>query len=141
MTQPPPPQGLYVAAKRHGDLIFVSGMTPRRDGELLYSGKVDGETELAGLKAPVTLAMENALAAARGQLGPTEVLCGALSLTVYVNAAPTYTEHSKVADFASSYLADQFGGVVPSRAAIGVTSLPGNAPVEIGAIFSVQQHG
>ena len=36
----PVPQGKYVPAKRHGDLVFLSGMTPRRNGVLTMSGKV-----------------------------------------------------------------------------------------------------
>lgn len=135
----PPPQGLYVPAKRHGDLIFVSGMTPRRDGRLVYSGKVHSETELDSLRAATELATHNVLLAAGSQLATGEALAGTLSLTVYVNADPSYTAHSRVADFASAYLANQFGGEVPSRAAIGVASLPAGAPIEVCAVFSVRR--
>ncbi len=36
-----------------------------------------------------------------------------------------------MADGASSVLAASFGGQVPARAAVGVSSLPGGAPVEV----------
>jgi hypothetical protein len=36
-----------------------------------------------------------------------------------------------VADGASSVLSATFGGQVPARAAVGVCSLPGGAPVEV----------
>jgi enamine deaminase RidA (YjgF/YER057c/UK114 family) len=133
----PPPQGLYLPAKRHGDLIFVSGMTPRQEGVLMFTGKVDAASDMDRLRAATELATQNSLSAARAQLEPGEALAGPISLTVYVNADPSYTAHSKVADFASAHLSSQFEGDIPSRAAIGVASLPGDAPVEISAIFSV----
>ena len=36
----PIPQGKYLPAVRHADLIYTSGMTPRKTGNLLYSGKI-----------------------------------------------------------------------------------------------------
>lgn len=133
----PPPQGLYLPAKRHGDLIFVSGMTPRQEGILMFTGKVDAGSDMDRLRAATEMATQNSLSAARAQLEPGEALNSPISLTVYVNADPSYTAHSKVADFASALLASQFGGDIPSRAAIGVASLPGDAPVEVSTIFSV----
>lgn len=40
MSQNPIPQGKYKPAVRHGDLIFTAGMTPRKNGVLLMSGKI-----------------------------------------------------------------------------------------------------
>ncbi len=39
----PVPQGKYLTAVRHADLIFTSGMTPRKAGILIYSGKPEPE--------------------------------------------------------------------------------------------------
>ena len=35
----PIPQGKYLPAVRHAELIYTSGMTPRKAGNLLYSAK------------------------------------------------------------------------------------------------------
>ena len=40
-TKAPVPQGKYVPATRGGSLIFTAGMTPRKDGVLQFSGKVE----------------------------------------------------------------------------------------------------
>lgn len=40
MSQNPIPQGKYKPAVRHGGLIFTAGMTPRKNGVLLMSGKI-----------------------------------------------------------------------------------------------------
>jgi enamine deaminase RidA (YjgF/YER057c/UK114 family) len=128
-------QGLYLPAKRHGDLIFVSGQTPRKNGVLLHAGNVmlDAPDEI--YRALVELAADNALQAAGTQLAIGERIASALSLTVYVNAPAGYTRHSHLADFASRHIENRIGdGGVASRAAIGVLSLPGGAVVEIALI-------
>lgn len=130
----PPPQGHYTPAKRHGDLIFVSGMTPRANGELLHAGQVELEAPVETYRAAVELAASNALTAAKSQLASDEQIDAVLSLTVYVNASTGYTLHSKIADFASQYLEEHTKGGVPSRAAVGVSSLPGGATVELSII-------
>ena len=40
MSKNPVPQGKYKPAVRHGNLVFTAGMTPRKDGALLMSGKI-----------------------------------------------------------------------------------------------------
>ncbi|WP_104494005.1 MULTISPECIES: RidA family protein [Paracoccus] len=128
----PVPQGDYVPARRHGTLIFTSGMTPRRDGVLLHHGPVRADAPVDDYRDAVRLACGNALAAAHGMLAPGESLAAILSLTVYVAAEPGFAAHSRIADLASAYLREELGDAgIGSRAAVGVASLPGNAPVEI----------
>ncbi|HEY8596178.1 MAG TPA: RidA family protein [Devosiaceae bacterium] len=132
----PRPQGNYVPARRFGDLIFVSGMTPRENGELVATGSVAAGDPPEKHRKAIELATHNALRAARMQVSQGEALADVLSLTVYLNAAPDFTAHSRLADFASAVLLGEFGAL-PARAAVGVASLPGNAPVEISLIASV----
>ncbi|WP_247657892.1 RidA family protein [Aquabacter sp. L1I39] len=134
---PPPPQGLYVPARRHNDLVFVSGMTPRRNGVLLHAGQVAADAPAELYEEAVRLATGNALQAAETQLRSAERIASVVSLTVYVNAPPGFTRHSQIADIASRHIQDRLPAVLPSRAAIGVASLPGNAVVEISMIASV----
>ncbi|MFD1452931.1 MULTISPECIES: RidA family protein [Oceanobacillus] len=128
----PIPQGQYIPASRFGDLIFTSGMTPRRKGILIQTGKVSSEEPLHIYKKAVRLAVSNALNAANNIINEDEKLNQILALNVYVNAQESFQAHSDLADFASEYLYEQLGqNVIGSRAAIGVASLPGNAPIEI----------
>ena len=81
-------------------------------------------------------AAQNALAAAQGALEAGERLLGLLSLTVYVNAPAGFQGHSRVADLASQWFYEQLGeGAICPRTAVGVSSLPGDAPVELQTIF------
>ncbi|MDD3937490.1 RidA family protein [Rhodoferax sp.] len=132
MTHPPVPQGNYVAAKRHGDLVHTSGMTPRDNGVLMFKGAVSPGVPLESYQAAVELAAKNALASARLLMAPHEKVVGVLSLTVYIAAEPKFTAHASLADFASTYLQREIGDDgIGCRATIGVASLPGNASVEI----------
>jgi len=135
--QIPVAQGLYVPAVRHNDLIFVSGMTPRRNGVLEAVGPVEADRPVQDYSAVVELAARNAVAAAKALLVEEERLAVALSLSVFVNSPPGYTFHSQLADIASCYLLDEVGVRLGSRAAVGTSSLPGNATVELCLVFVV----
>lgn len=132
MSKNPIPQGKYKPAVRHGSLIYTAGMTPRKDGVLLMSGKVSVETPIEHYREAAVQAAANALTAARNCLAEGESIVQIMALTVYVNAEEGYTTHAKIGDLASEYLYEQLGdaGIGP-RATVGVASLPGNAPVEI----------
>lgn len=134
----PIPQGLYVPAVRRGDMIFTAGMTPRHEGVLQFQGIIAASADPALHADAVILSCSNALSAAQAQLGTGEKLSAILSLTVYIAAEPGFMAHSKLADYASQFLRDRLGdAAIGCRAAIGVATLPGNAPVEIQLIAAV----
>lgn len=136
MTQANPiPQGKYVPANRFGDLIFTAGMTPRDNGVLIKTGKIGLNDPIEDYRDCVRQAAKNALIAARNKLEEGESIQRILFLTVYVNAQEGYTTQAKIADHASEYFCEQLGEAgIGSRAAVGVASLPGNAPVEIAIV-------
>lgn len=135
MSSTPIPQGKYVPAVRHGDLIITSGMTPRDNGVLIMSGKVKIADEPEHYRKAVAQAAKNALSAAKSILLPDEHIVRIISMTVYVNAEDGYTAHARFADLASDYFRETLGDHgIASRTSIGVASLPGNAPCEIQII-------
>jgi enamine deaminase RidA (YjgF/YER057c/UK114 family) len=138
-TAIPKPQGNYVPAKRNGDLIFVSGMTPRKGGKLICTGSVSQGDALERCREAAELAVENAVQAASDQLRSGEILGSPLSLTVFINSRPEFEGHSIVADYASAHIEKLFGGEIPSRAAVGSSSLPGGATLEISLVVVVAQ--
>ncbi|MEH7121758.1 RidA family protein [Bacillus sp. JJ1503] len=134
----PIPQGNYAPASRFENLIYTAGMTPRKNGVLIQIGKVSAEQPIGFYQEAVKQAAANALTAAKNRLSEREQLEQILALNVYINAEETFEAHSSLADFASEYLYQELGSVgIGSRAAIGVASLPGNAPVEIQLIAAV----
>ena len=128
----PVPQGKYKPAIRHQDVIYTSGMTPRKAGKLIYSGKVIASNPLGMYQEAIRLATSNALNAACACLNENERITTILQLQVFINAEEGFEQHAKLADFASEFLMEKIGDdCIGTRAAIGVASLPGNASFEI----------
>jgi enamine deaminase RidA (YjgF/YER057c/UK114 family) len=135
----PIPQGKYVPATRFGSLIYTAGMTPRKNGVMIFSGRVTKDEPLDTYKDAVRQAADNALTAARNKLEKGERIARILSMTVYVNAEDGFTAHAKIADFASDFLSEELGDASPmARVSVGVATLPGNAPVEIQLVCGVE---
>lgn len=134
----PVPQGQYAAARRHGALVFTAGMTPRMNGVLTITGPVRTAAPVEAYREAVVLACSNALAAARGVLADGEGIAAILSMTVYIAAESDFTAHSRLADFASDHLHAELGEHgIGARAAVGVATLPGDAPVEVQIVAAV----
>ncbi|MCY7008170.1 RidA family protein [Fusobacterium simiae] len=136
----PKPQGKYVLSKRYENLIFTAGMTPRKNGELILTGKFTDEN-IEQFKEAVRLAAENTLSAIQKSMKENEKIESILSMNVYINSSIEFTKHSKIADYASEYYYEKLGDLaIASRTAVGVISLPGNAPIEIQVVVAVNKN-
>lgn len=134
----PIPQGKYLPALRDGSIIYTSGMTPRKDGVLLYQGKIKTSNDINQYKEAVELASLNAIGAVHNLLKDGETIKQVLQLQVFLNTESDFVEHAQVANFASEVIIEFFGvKAVGVRAAIGVASLPGDAPVEIMMVCKI----
>jgi enamine deaminase RidA (YjgF/YER057c/UK114 family) len=113
-------------------MVLTAGMTPRVDGVVQFTGQVGTDVSLADAQAAAAIAAGNALAAALAVLDADQQFDQVLRMTVYVNAAPGFDQHTAVADGASARLRELLGDRgKAARAAVGVTSLPGGACVEL----------
>lgn len=134
----PIPQGKYLPAVRHADLIYASGMTPRKAGTLICSGKIRATDPIETHQDAIRMATLNALLASQTCLREGEKISIILQLNVFLNVEQGFTEHSKMADYASDLLIENLGtSSIGSRAAIGVATLPSDAPVEVTLVGSV----
>jgi enamine deaminase RidA (YjgF/YER057c/UK114 family) len=132
LPEAPKPQGKYMPAVANEGLVMTAGMTPRVHGQLQHCGQVGDAVTLADARAAAGIAVSNALSAVVDLLGSADQIRQVLRMTVYVNAAPGFTEHSRVADGASARLAELLGERGSAvRSAVGVGSLPGGACVEV----------
>ncbi len=134
----PAPQGSYIPAVRTGNLVFVSGQLPIRDGVLLFKGKVGADLDIAQAQEASTICFLNALAAL-GTAGVTpEQVKRVVRLGGFVQGVDGFSDQPKVVNGASDLAKKIFGEAgVHARAAVGVHSLPLNAAVEIDAVFEV----
>lgn len=138
MKETPIPQGNYIPASRHRDLVYTSGMTPRNKGVLLFSGKIQASQPIETYREAVRLATSNALSAAQSLISAQERIEKIVTLSVFIAAEEGFTAHAQLADFAAEYLYEEMREYgIGSRAAIGVATLPGDAPVEIQLVAAV----
>jgi len=123
----------------HEGVAYTAGMTPRRQGELVVSGIVGRDLDVAAARSAAALAAGNALTAVVEAVGDVSAIVRCLKMTVFIAAVEGFTEHSAVADGASAVLREQLGerGAV-ARSAIGVATLPSGAPVEVELVAAVR---
>ncbi len=140
VTLPPsrPPVANYVRAVQTGNLLFVSGHTPTRDGQDLHPGKLGREvTTEQGYEAARQVAI-NLLGSVREALGDLDRVGRIVKLLGMVNSADDFTEQPRVINGASDFLVEVFGERGRhARSAVGMGQLPGNASVEIEMIVEV----
>ncbi|SDE69009.1 RidA family protein [Auraticoccus monumenti] len=139
MTSRPRPAGAYQVALRHGEQVFVAGMTPREGDTLLATGQVGTTVGLEEGARLAGVAARRALDAAATCLSGSERLVP-LSMTVYVSTSRFDLPLSAVADGASDVVAAATGSL-PVRAALGVSGLPGGSPVEVSLVLAAVGEG
>ncbi|MCP9449875.1 MAG: RidA family protein [Nitrospira sp.] len=140
LTLPPPPTPVanYVPAVRVGELLFLSGVLPMRDGKLCVTGKL-GETLSVeqGKEAAQTAAL-NALAIVKAEIDSLDRVVRVVKMIGYVASASGFTDQPQVLNGASDLLVAVFGDAGRhARVAVGAAELPRQAPVEIELIFQV----
>lgn len=130
--------GSYVPAVRTGNLVFLSGILPLVDGQLLRHGRVGEQISADDAEEDARRAVLNALAVLRSYLGSLNAVKRCVKITGYIASSPDFTEQPKIMNAASDLLHEIFGETGRhARAAIGATVLPLNSPVEIEFIFEV----
>lgn len=137
LPTPVPPVGAYASVTRAGDLVFTSGQVPLDNGRLIAVGCLGGEVSTAVGRACARQCALNALAAVDAALGGLASVTGVVKATVYIAATTAFADHPEVADGATDLLIAVLGeSARPARSAVGVTSLPLGAPVELELILT-----
>ncbi len=136
----PKPLGSYVPFVRAGNLVYLSGMLPLKDGKLLSTGKVGASVTLDDATQLAKTAAINALAVLKSAIGDLDNVKRCIKVSGYVSSADDFCDQPKVINGASDFLFEVFGEAGRHvRVAVGVNVLPLDSPVEIDFIFEV--HG
>lgn len=137
---PPKPLGSYSAVSQAGDLLFVSGQLPLRDGKVIWQGQVGKDLTLEEGRQAAELAALNVLAQIHAYLGGWERLHHIVRVEGYVTSAPGWLQQPAVLDGASEIFADLMSGRPGhARAAYSQVQQPGNAAVILVVIAQVRQ--
>jgi enamine deaminase RidA (YjgF/YER057c/UK114 family) len=136
----PAPVGSYIPCTRAGNLLFLSGILPFRDGLLTRTGRVGESITLDEARDEARTAAINALSVLKAYSGSLDKITRCIKITGYVASSPGFTEQPKVLNAASDLLFEIFGEAGRHvRSAVGVNVLPLNASVEIEFIFEVSE--
>lgn len=131
----PAPVAAYIPAVRVGELIYSSGQLPTKDGQLLATGKVGAEVSVEDAVRCARTATLNGLAAVAEAAGDLDAVQQVIKVMIFVASAPGFTAQPQVGNGASQLLVEIFGeSGRHARSAVGVASLPLDAPVEIELI-------
>lgn len=135
----PKPAAVYVPAVMSGDLIFVSGQTPKEGMNLIYKGKLGRDISIAEGYEASKLCILRSISAIKDIILDLDRIEKIVKLTGFVNSCDDFTEQSTVINGASQLLEQIFGEAGKhARSAIGVNSLPGDAAVEIELIVKIK---
>jgi enamine deaminase RidA (YjgF/YER057c/UK114 family) len=139
LPKPPKPLAAYVPAVRAGDLVFISGQAPMRDGKPVYTGRVGADLTLEEGYEAARLVMINALAVLKEEIGSLDNVERIVKVLGWVNSAPDFTQQPQVINGASELLEQVFGERGRhARSAVSAHTLPFNIAVEIEMIVQVK---
>ena len=138
LPNPPHPLGAYVEAVQSGNLLFLSGTLPIKDGKPQYIGRLGKELDVDAGRDALRTATLNALAIAKEHLGSLDRVTKVVRVGVYLATSGDFYNLPIVADAASELLRDVFGEDKMSvRSVFGVASLPLGVPVILEVTFEV----
>lgn len=132
------PVAAYVPAVRTGNLIYTSGQLPMVNGALPETGTVGANVTVDRANELASICALNAMAAIKALIGDLDKVQRVVKVVGFVNSAPDFINHPAVVNGASNVLLAAFGDAgIHARSAIGVASLPLDAPVEVELIVEV----
>jgi enamine deaminase RidA (YjgF/YER057c/UK114 family) len=138
VPDPGSPAFNYLGAVQTGNLVFVAGHGPRRDGAYVYRGKVDSEVSLDDARKAAELVTLNCLGSLKKVVGDLDRVKRIVKLLGMVNSAPDFTNQPQVIDAASDLLVAAFGDAGHhARSAVGMASLPLGISVEIEMVVEI----
>ena len=133
------PAGAYVPAIVSGNLVFTAGQIPLVDGQLMATGKVGEEISPEFAKEIAQRCALNALAAVKSVIGDLDRVKRVVKVVGFVASTPDFTGQPGVLNGASEFLGAVFGeSGKHARSAVGVASLPLDAPVEVELIVEFE---
>ena len=136
---PPTPVANYIASVQVGNILFVGGNTGTVNGKRKYLGKVGEAVTLEQAYEMAQFCGLNHLAFIKAALGDLDCVERVVKVTGYVNVAPGFKDMPKVINGESDLYVKLWGERGRhARAAIGVASLGGDAPVETEVIVQVR---
>ena len=139
LPDPAPPIATYVPYVQTGNLVVVSGQLPIVDGHVAFTGKLRVAAQVEQGQQAAQRCLVNVLAQLRAALdGDLGRVRRVVRLGGFIACEPEFTAHAAVMNGASDLAVAVFDDAGRhARSTIGVPSLPGDAAVEVEAVFEI----
>ena len=139
LPTPSTPMANYVPGVRVGNLLYLSGHGPIREGSPTARGKVGRDLSTQDAYRIAREVGINLLASARGLLGSLDKVKRVVKVLGMVNSAEGFGEQPQVINGCSDLMVEVFGeNGRHARSAVGMAGLPVSIPVEIEMILEVR---
>jgi len=145
LTLPPAPKplGVYKPGLVSGQYLYLSGHGPVQADGTVIKGRIGrditpDEGKLAARQVGLTM-----LSTIKAQLGTLNRVKRVVKVLGMVNCTTDFERHPYIINGCSELFAAVWGSDegVGTRSAVGLGSLPDNIPVEIEAIFELNEEG
>jgi enamine deaminase RidA (YjgF/YER057c/UK114 family) len=134
----PAPMANYVRSVRVGNLLFLAGHGPQKDGKLTYIGKVGRDLSVEEAQQSARLVGLGLLASTRDALGSLDRVRRIVKVLGMVRSAEGFGDQPKVINGFSDLMVEVFGDAGRhARSAVGMAELPMGISVEIEMIVEV----
>ena len=138
IPDPSPPGGNYIPARRTGNVVFLSGVTPSRPDGTAFTGKLGRDLTVEEGYAAAQNCGLKLLCNLRGEIGDLDKVTKVIKLLGMVNSDPDFTQPPAVVNGCSDLLVEVFGEAGRhARSAVGLATLPGGVAVEVEMIVEV----
>ncbi|MGI5839462.1 MAG: RidA family protein [bacterium] len=134
-----PPMAHYVSVQREGDLLFLSGAGPLKDGKATVTGRLGENLTVEQGYAAAREAGLSLLATLKRELGDLDRVEQIVKLLGFVASTDDFFAQPSVINGTSDLLNEVFGEKGRhARSAVGTNVLPFRVPVEVEAIVRIR---
>ena len=133
------PTANYVYAVQTGNLLFTAGHISSDGQGNRITGKLGKDLTVAEGQAAARMSAVSLLSTLKQELGDLNRVKRIVKVTGMVNATPEFKDHSSVVNGFSDVMVEVFGEKGKhARSAVGMSSLPVNAAIEIEMILEIE---
>lgn len=126
------PAGLYVLAKRVGNLLYIAGQTCDTDGTPEVSGILGKDLTVEDGKRAARISALNVLSVIKAELGDLDKVNQFVQIIGFVRCTEDFGGYTQAIDGASELFRELYGDAgLAARMAIGAKELPGGSATEI----------
>lgn len=140
LPTPAAPVANYVAFVKSGNLVFLSGQLPLKDGKPSHLGKAGAERTAEEAQEAARNCAINIIAQLKAACdGDLDRVKRIVRLGGFVASTPDFTDQPKVVNGASDLMVEVFGDAGRHcRTAVAAPSLPMDVTVEVDAIAEIE---